>query len=290
MRRARVWLLSALGSASAVACASAFSGSAAPSGEDAAVPTSLPTTIVPEASPEDAGTTPEGDSGTDGAPTYSFSDDFERPDGALVPPWEETNVTRGALSIQGPDGGRSRFLSSDTEIGSGSQASCVRGFRANVLRSEATFKLRIAGFDQSDGGTGETLNLLSFRLDTGGPDGGAGPGHTIRVGLKKRSTTRFALFVMSQFEATQTRSNDSSLLLELGRDYEIRFFSDASTPRPGVPVARALVDGVEAVTLDGAGERVYDHLPVGRIFFPGGTQGGSGFHVELDDFSFVGRP
>lgn len=105
MRRARVWLLSALGSASAVACASAFSGSA-PSGEDAAVPTSLPTTIVPEASPEDAGTTPEGDSGTDGAPTYSFSDDFERPDGALVPPWEETNVTRGALSIQGPDGGR----------------------------------------------------------------------------------------------------------------------------------------------------------------------------------------
>ncbi len=210
MRRARVWLLSALGSASAVACASAFSGGTEPSVEDAAVPP-VPTTIVPEASPEDAGTTPEGDSGADGAPTYTFSDDFERPDGALVPPWEETNVTRGVLSIQGPDGGRSRFLSSDTEIGAGSQASCVRGFRANVLRSEATFKLRIAGFDQSDGGTGETLNLLSFRLDTGGPDGGAGPGHTIRVGLKKRSTTRFALFVMSQFEGTQTRSNDSTL-------------------------------------------------------------------------------
>ncbi|MFO0640553.1 MAG: hypothetical protein U0183_15140 [Polyangiaceae bacterium] len=290
MRRARVWLLSALGSASAVACASAFSGTPTPPGDDAAIATSLPTTIVPEASLDDTGAPIEADAGTDGAPTYSFSDDFERPDGALVPPWEETLVTRGTLSIQGPDGGRSRFLSSDTELGAGSQASCVRGFRANVLRSEASFRLRIAGFDQSDGGTNETLNLLSFRLDTGGPDGGTGPGHTIRVGLKKRSATRFALFVMSQFEGTQTRSNDSTITLDLGRDYEIRFFTDASTPRPGVPVARALVDGVEAVTLDGAGERVYDHLPVGRLFFPGGTQGGSGFHVELDDLSFVGRP
>jgi hypothetical protein len=296
MGRQRVLYFSALGAASAVACASAFSAAPSPPGDDATVPTSTPTTIGPEASPEDSAPTPDVDGGSDAAPTLTLSDDFERPDGSLVPPcalpaWEETRLTRGELTIQGPDGGRSRFLSSKTEVGQTfAQASCFRDFAANVLRTESSFKLRIAGFEQGDGGNGETLNLLSFRLDTTGLDGSAGPSHTIRIGLKKRSATRFAVFVMSQFQATRTRTTDSTVILEVGRDYSIRFFANASTPRPGVPVARALVDGVEVAAIDGAGELVYDHLPRGDLSFPGGADGPSGFHVELDDFSFVGRP
>jgi len=283
MRRTRAWLFLALGSASAVACSGAFSVAPSPPGDDASTPT--------DAAPPDA------DGGVNDAPTLTLSDDFERPDGSLVPPcarpaWEEARLTRGELTIQGPNGGRSRFLSSKTEVGQTfAQASCYRDFNANVLRAEASFKLRIAGFEQSDGGTlGESLNLMSLRLATTTLDGGTGPTHMLRVGLRKRTPTRFAVFVTSQFDSNpRPRSAESMVSLELGKDYEIRFFANASPPRPGVPVARALVDGVEVASLDGAGEPVYDHIPRGDLSFPGSADGPSGFHVELDDFSVVGR-
>ena len=154
-------------------------------------------------------------------------------------------------------------------------------------RARASFVVKMIDFFPRDGGSGETVNLFSIRLDTTPSDAGPGPEHVLRVGLRRRGARAFSLFVMSQFNPGQTRVADSTTLLDVGEKYAIRLEVDTTTPQPGKPVATGYVNDARVVSLDSAGERVYGYVDTGRMYFPGAVSG-AGFHLELDDLSVVG--
>lgn len=234
------------------------------------------------------GATTREDSGADASPpSFVFSDDFERPDGTMVPPWSALKVNRGRLEITKPFGATSHVLVAQTEAVSGASAYPERTFSVPIGRAVATFQVKIVDFVPSDGGSNETANLFALRVRT---SGGAGTDHVVRVGLRRQANTRFAVFVQSQLEDVKTRTTDSTTLLELGRTYKFRFEADLTTPRAGVEVARAFVDGTPIATLTSVGDVPTTHRPAGEVFCPGAVAGGAGFELEIDDVDIVGHP
>lgn len=271
----------------ATACASVYVGegndAAAPDAQTIAPP--APTDTGIDGAPQDAAV-PGFDAQTD-ATVLVFADDFERSDASLTPPWNSANLQDGRLAVEIPDGGSSRMLTALTS-GPDSDAFVERRFSgAPVRRARASFVVKMIDFFPRDGGSGETVNLFSIRLDTTPSDAGPGPEHVLRVGLRRRGARAFSLFVMSQFNPGQTRVADSTTLLDVGEKYAIRLEVDTTTPQPGKPVATGYVNDARVVSLDSAGERVYGYVDTGRMYFPGAVSG-AGFHLELDDLSVVG--
>lgn len=272
----------------ATACASVYVGE----GADASAPDAQ--TVVPPApidatstdsATTDAGT-PELDAQSD-APVLLFSDDFERTDASLVPPWFSASVQDGRLAVEIPDGGTSRGLTAITN-GPESDSFVEHRFeRAPVRRARASFSAKVVEMFLRDGGSGETVNLFSIRIDTAPSEAGPGPEHVLRVGIRRRTTTTFSLFVMSQFNPGASRVIDSSLRFDVGTKYAIRLEVDTTNPQPGKPVATGYVNDAPVVTLDGTGERVYGYSDTGRLYFPGAVSG-AGFHLQMDDLNVVG--
>jgi len=273
-----------------MACASAYltetNGGTDASTSDAGAPGD---SAAPDGSPSptDAGGL-DRDAALDGAPIVTFSDDFERVDGAIVPPWEDVTIRSGRLYLAASDAG-SRVLTSETDKTADPATYAERAFEnAPVRRATVRFVARIVDFDPGDAGSGETAALFTLRLETAPTDSGPGREHNLRVGLRRKTASTFTVFVMSQTASGRTRTADSILVLQTRGRYAIRLEADVTTPQAGKPMMSAFVDEVLAVSLDGAGETVHDYVATGRFFFPGAIEGG-GFKLELDDLSFVGR-
>jgi len=272
----------------ATACASVYVGE----GADASAPDAQ--TLAPpgpvDSAIDGALTDDAGGSALDAqsdATVLVFTDDFERSDASLVPPWSSASLQDGRLAVEVPEGGTSRVLTALT-AGAESDAFVERRFSgASVRRARVSFVTKLVDFFPRDGGSGETVNLFSIRLDTTPSDAGPGPEHVLRVGLRRRGARQFSLFVMSQFNPGQTRTADSTTLLDVGERYAIRLEVDTTTPQPGKPVATGYVNDARVVTLDSAGERVYGYAETGRMYFPGAVSG-AGFHLEMDDLAVVG--
>ena len=272
----------------ATACASVYVGE----GADASAPDAQ--TVVPpapiDATSSDSATTdagtPELDAQSD-APVLLFSDDFERTDASLVPPWSSSSLQDGRLAVEIPDGGTSRGL---TALTSGPDSDSFVEYRfasSPVRRARVSFSAKVVEMFLRDGGSNETVNLFSIRIDTAPTNAGPGPEHVLRVGIRRRTTTTFSLFVMSQFNPGASRVIDSSLRFDVGTKYAIRLEVDTTSPQPGKPVATGYVNDAPVVTLDGTGERVFSYADTGRLYFPGAVSGG-GFHLQLDDLNVVG--
>jgi hypothetical protein len=285
----KLFWIAALGG-TGVACASAYVAETSGGADASTLDTGAPVdSATPDgtAGPTDAGGS-DRDIVLDAAPIVTFSDDFERSDGAIVPPWDDVTTRNGRLYLAASDAG-SRVLTSETDKTADPATYAERAFEnAPVRRATVRFVARLVDFDPGDAGSGETAALFTLRLETAPTDSGPGPEHNLRVGLKRKTASTFTVFVMSQTASGGTRTADSNLVVQTRGRYAIRLEADVTTPQAGKPMMTAYVDDVPAVSLDGAGESVHDYVPTGRFFFPGAITGG-GFKLELDDLSFVGR-
>jgi hypothetical protein len=271
-----------------MACASAYvTETSAVDGGTSEAGATVDSALPDGAGPADVGS-PERDAALDAAPIVTFSDDFERSDASIVPPWDDVTIRSGRLYVSASDAG-SRTLTSETTKTADPATYAERAFdKAPVRRATVSFVARIVDFDPGDAGSSETAALFTLRLETAPTDSGPGPEHNLRVGLRRKTASTFTVFVMSQTASGRTRTSDSNLVLRTGGRHAIRLEADVTAPQAGKPMMSAFVDDLLAVSLDGAGETVHDYVSTGRFFFPGAITGG-GFKLELDDFAFVGR-
>lgn len=273
------------------ACADAYLSDTDAGGEDAASPVPEAAAPADGAAPRDAAPSIDAPADTFDAGTVTFGDDFDRADGAIVPPWELTSVRNGGMALVSLGGGPASDKKLQVTIaqpadGGYATSAVIKRFPFVLLRGKVQFALKVDAFEAIPADAApDSMHMLAIEFPCAG-----NVTHIVRAGLRKRSSG-FAIFTASQYIPGGYRgSDDSAIRLTTGRFYQITVDYDATTPMAGKPIATVSVDGMVAASVDGTAETAIEHRAP-TTFSLGTTSGyGAAWQLQLDEARVVAQP